>query len=133
MDLDQLHKLCDLKHRNSQQKLAAILERENALRADLTKLRGHVAETRCLPPEQAQMRAVGADIIWMRWITKTQSRLNIELAQVLAQKEGLVAKHRRSFGQAQATQSIAEAEREKRARLHRDRALSQAISQSVFR
>lgn len=133
MDLDQLHRLCDLKHRSSQQKLAAITERENALRAELTKLRGHVAETRCLPPEQAQMRAVGADIIWMRWITKTQSQLNIELAQVLTQKEGLIAQHKRSFGQAQAAQSLAEAEHEKRAHHRRDRALAQAISQSLLR
>lgn len=133
MNLNQLHKLCDLKYRNSQQKLAAILERENALRAELTKLRGHVAQTRCMPPEQAQMRAVGADIIWMRWITKAQSRLNIELAQVLAQKEGLVAKHKRSFGQAQAAQSLAEAEQEKRAHHRRDQALVQAIAQSLLR
>ncbi|WP_223428002.1 hypothetical protein [Tateyamaria pelophila] len=133
MDFDQLHKLCDLKYRNSQQKLAAILERENSLRAELEKLRGYVEETRSLPTEHAQMRAVGADIIWMRWVTTTQSRLNIELAQVLAQKEGHIAQHKRAFGKTQAAQSLAKADKEKLARHRRDQALAQAITQSVLR
>lgn len=133
MDFDQLHKLCDLKYRNSQQKLAAILERENSLRAELEKLRGYVEETRSLPTEHAQMRAVGADIIWMRWVTTTQSRLNIELAQVLAQKEGHIAQHKRAFGKTQAAQSLIKADKEKLARHRRDQALAQAITQSVLR
>lgn len=133
MDFDQLHQLCDLKYRNSQQKLAAILERENSLRAELEKLRGYVEETRSLPTEHAQMRAVGADIIWMRWVTTTQSRLNIELAQVLAQKEGHIAQHKRAFGKTQAAQSLAKADKEKLARHRRDQALAQAITQSVLR
>ena len=133
MDFDQLHKLCDLNYRNSHQRLATILERERALRAELAKLRGHIEETRGLPAEHAQMRAVGADIIWMRWVTTAQSRLNIELAQVLAQKEGHIAQHKRAFGKAQAAQSLAKADKEKLARQRRDQALAQAISQSVMR
>lgn len=133
MNYDQLQKLSDLKYQQSQQQLAAILQRETTLRAELTKLRGFVTETRCMPPEHAQMRAVGADVIWMRWVTTTQARLNIELAQVLAHKEGHMARHRRAFGKAQAAQSLAKAEHERLARNKRDQALAQAIDQSVFR
>lgn len=133
MDFEQLHQLCDLKYRNSQQQLASIVERENALREELAKLRGFVTEARALPAEQAQMRAIGADVIWMQWIARSQNRLNIELAQVLAQKEGLIAQHKRSFGKTQAAQSLATTAKEKKDRQMRERLLVQAITQSIPR
>lgn len=133
MDFEMLHQLCDLKYRNSQQKLAVIVERENALRAELAKLRGFVTETRSLPAEQAQMRAIGADVIWMQWVARSQSRLNIELAQVLAQKEGLIVQHKRAFGKTHAAQSLANEAKQKRVRHLRERMLTQAIAQSLTR
>ena len=133
MNLEQLHELSDLKYQQSQQKLAAILTRENTLRAELAKLRGFVSETRCLPPDHAQMRAIGADVIWLRWVTTAQARLNIELAQVLAQKEGHMARHKRAFGKAQAAQSLAKTEREKHAKKRRNQVLAQAIDHALLK
>jgi hypothetical protein len=132
MDYDQLHQLSALKYRHSQQQMAEILTRENALRAELIKLRGHIVETHALPPEQSQMRAIGADVIWLRWVTRTQNRLNIELAQVMAQKEGHIARHRKAFGKMQVSRSLAEGERERRLNALRDHALARAIDQTVI-
>lgn len=127
-----MHALTALKYRHSQQQLADILARENTLRSELAKLRGYVAEARALPPEQSQMRAIGADVIWLRWVTKTQNRLNIELAQVLAQKEGHMARHKKAFGKMQVSQTLAENERDRKRRALRELALAQAIDQTVL-
>lgn len=132
MNFDQLHALTALKYRHSQQQLAQILKRENTLRAELAKLRGYVAEGRALPPEQSQMRAIGADVIWLRWVTKTQDQLNIELAQVMAQKEGHMARHRKAFGKMQVSETLAENERDAKLRARRDQALAQAIDRTVL-
>ena len=132
MDLDQLHQLSALKYHHSQQQLSEILRRENALRTELIKLRGYVSQMNSLPAEQAQMRAIGADVIWLRWVTKTQASLNIELAQVMAQKEGHMARHRMALGKVQVSQSLALADKEKLARSRRDKALAAIIEQTLI-
>lgn len=132
MNLDQLHQLSELKYHHSQQQLSEILKRETALRAELTKLRGYISQIRSLPAEQAQMRAIGADVIWLRWVTQTQASLNIELAQVLAQKEGHMARHRMAVGKVQVSQSLALANKENLARSRREKALAAIIEQTLF-
>jgi hypothetical protein len=132
MKLDQLHQLSELKYHHSQQQLSELVRRENTLRAKLIKLRGYVSQINSLPAEQAQMRAIGADVIWLRWVTKTQASLNIELAQVLAQKEGHMARHKMALGKVQVSQSLALADKENLARSRRDKALATVMEQSLF-
>lgn len=131
MDLRNMQLLMELKHQDSQMKMAAIQERENELRHELRRLKSLARDAHAQPPEQEQMRAIGADVIWLRWIGQAQTRLNIELAQVLAQKEALIAGHKKSFGRMMASQKLVEIEVRELANRQRGKDLNAAIDSSL--
>lgn len=98
MDFEQVKTLAALKYQHSQHAISTLLAREGELRAELERLSVLTRETQKQPPEHGQLRAIGADIIWLKWLGQTQRQLNIALAQVLARKEALMAEHRRTHG-----------------------------------
>ncbi|WP_299147427.1 hypothetical protein [uncultured Tateyamaria sp.] len=98
MNLEQLKTLSDLKFQKSEQAMATIRQREQVLRAELARLRSLVLDTQAQRPEHSSIRAIGADVIWLKWIGQAQQQLTTELAQVLAQKEFYLPQHRRAHG-----------------------------------
>ncbi|MEP1962580.1 hypothetical protein [Tateyamaria sp.] len=98
MDLDQLKTLSELKFQHSLRSVSYLLAREDKLRVEIARLRTLTRETQTQPPEQEKMRMIGGDVIWLQWLGKTLRQLNMELAQILAQKETLLAQHRRTHG-----------------------------------
>ena len=108
MDLDTLHTLTELKYQKSMAGLADILERENQLRGEIQQLRDQAYEAQALPASPHSMQHIGADVIWLRWVSQTTQRLNIELAQVLARKETLLADHRRTLGRKSVAGTLAD-------------------------
>lgn len=131
MDLHQLKTLSALKYQHSQQALSALLERETSLRAELERLRMLARETQAQPVEHAQMRAIGGDIIWLKWIGQAQRQLNIALAQVLAQKEGLMAQHKRAHGRKMVAEQLADQDADERRHAKRESQLQAAIRHSL--
>jgi hypothetical protein len=131
MDLHQLKKLTELKFQKSEYALSAIQTRENVLRAELARLRTLVIETQSQPSKDAQIRAIGADIIWLKWIGRAQMKLNIELAQVLAQKERYVAEHKRAHGKKLVSESLSISDAQAKAQVQRSRQLQNAIDHSL--
>lgn len=132
MNLEQLKTLTSLKHQHSQQALSKILVRETALRNELVRLRALALETQSQPPEQQQLRAIGGDVIWLKWLGQAQQKLNIELAQILAQKESLMAQHRRENGRKLVAERLAEDADDCRRRENRKRQLNSAIDHSLL-
>jgi len=128
MDLHDIQLLTELKYQNSQRKMAAIQRREHELRKELNRLKSLARYTHAQPPTQEQMRAIGADVIWLRWVGQAQERLNIELAQVLAQKEALIAQHKTAFGKMMVSQELVEEKMKDLARHRRGRSLDAAIN-----
>lgn len=112
MDLQHLKTLSTLKYQRSQQDLSGLLKRENELRSELDRMRLLVRQTQAQDPENAQMRAIGADIIWLKWIAKVQRELNMSLAGVLAQKEAFMARHRRATGRKLVAEELAKKQRD---------------------
>lgn len=108
MDLDTLHTLTELKYQKSMAGLADILERENQLRSEIQQLRDQAYEAQALPASPHSMQNIGADVIWLRWVSQTTQKLNIELAQVLARKETLLADHRRALGRKSVAGTLAD-------------------------
>lgn len=133
MDIEQLRTLTDLKVKHSQQALSELQARENVLRNELERLRNLTRETQAQPPQQEQMRAIGGDVIWLQWLGRTQKTLNMELAQVLAQKEGLMAQHRHANGRKMAADQLALQEADKRRRAKLQAQLDAAIDHSLQR
>lgn len=132
-DLAQLQMLSALKFRHSEQAMSAILSRELALRAELARLRTLTHETQSQPPEQAELRGIGGDVIWLQWLEKEQRRLNVELAQVLAQKEGLMQQHVRAHGRKIVSETLLEDDAKMRQQKKRDTQLANAIKLSLMK
>lgn len=133
MDLEQLKTLSELKYQHSQQELSGLLARENTLRSELTRLRTLTHDTQSQPPEQAQMRMIGGDVIWLKWLGQAQRNLNIELAQVLAQKEALMERHRRAHGRKMVAERLADQSGQARRQEKQQAQLAKAIEHSLLR
>lgn len=104
--LSELAMLTEAKYHHDKFALLPILEQENKLRAELAKLEEHSQLGRRLDyNDTSEIHALGADILWLKWIERSQKNLNIELAKVLAQKEKYLAEVRKSFGKNQAAQT----------------------------
>lgn len=133
MDLRQLKNLSELKYQHSQQALSGLLARENAIRSELIRLRALTHETQTQPPEQAQMRMIGGDVIWLKWLGQAQQKLNMELARILAQKEVLMAQHRQAHGRKMVAERLADQDVESRRMSKRAMQLDKAINLSLLR
>ena len=121
MDLETLKQLTDLKHQESLSGLSNILAREAQLRSEIQKLRDRAREAQALPVSAHSMQNIGADVIWLRWVASAMQRLNIELAQVLAQKETLLDKHKRTLGRKTVAENLFDQDR-KHAKAKADKA-----------
>ena len=132
MNLDQLKTLSDVKYQHSKRSLSVLLARENELRTELKRLRSLARETLVQSPDQVQTRAIGADVIWMKWLGQTQRHLNTALAQVLAQKEALMTQHRRAHGRKIVAENLANQALDTRAKNKRSDHLQTAIDQSLI-
>ncbi|WP_299592119.1 hypothetical protein [uncultured Tateyamaria sp.] len=93
MDLSQLQHMADLKFRQSEQAVLRLTRREVSLRTELARLQELAHATHCQSASDEELRAIGGDIIWLKWLSSSRRQLNIELAQILAQKEALMAQH----------------------------------------
>jgi len=133
VDLEQIKTLAALKYQHSQHALSTLLAREGELRAELERLSVLARETQTQPPEHAEIRAIGADIIWLKWLGQTQRQLNIALAQVLAQKEALMAEHRRTHGRKIVAEELALQAGDARRREKRQAQLQSTISHTLVK
>lgn len=95
-----------------------ILSEEATLRAKLAQLDLQVREARDKSSDIDPMQAIGADVVWLSWVGRTKTQLNLQLAQVLARKSLVMGKVRLAFGKNLIASQMAEAEvktqREKR-------------------
>ncbi|MEO1556193.1 MAG: hypothetical protein AAFS01_07155 [Pseudomonadota bacterium] len=133
MDLDQLKSISALKHQSSQKALADVINRENELRNELDRMRLLTRQTQAQDPEDAQLRAIGGDIIWLKWIAKVQKELNVSLAGILAQKEALLVRHRHETGRKIVAEELANQNRITRSIKKNEAQLQSAILHSLQR
>ncbi len=133
MNWFRLKQISDLKFQHSEQAVSKLRAREASLRWELARLQGLAHETHCQPASDSELRAIGADIIWLKWLENSRRRLNIELAQVLAQKEELVAQHRKANGKKLVTDALSEKQQLDRQRLRKTHALNEAVETSLTR
>ena len=133
MNLDHLKTLSNLKYLHSQQALSELLRRENDIRSELARLRTLLHETQAQPPEQVKMRTIGGDVIWMQWLGQAQRKLNIELAQILAQKETLLAKHNKAHGRKIVAERLADQEITLCRRMKLKAQIENAVAHSLLR
>jgi hypothetical protein len=131
-EFQRLHSITDAMYLRAQQSLRVILLREATLRGELSKLDSNARANR---KEQTiaieSMRAIGADLLWEGWVSKTRAQLNLELAQVLAQKEQNIGHVRKAFGKKIVSEKLLQRDTGTKAKTARGKALDQAIEQSL--
>ncbi|MEM9575679.1 MAG: hypothetical protein AAF999_01555 [Pseudomonadota bacterium] len=94
--MKDLEQMLDLRFRKKQMGYAKIVSQEARLREQLRKLDDQAREAE--RSQDHQLRTIGADVIWKSWLERTKRSLNMELAQIMAQKEALKAGVRREYG-----------------------------------
>jgi len=90
--------------------IGTILVEEADLRAKLARLDARIDQNKAAEAENHMMRAIGADLLWQGWTTRTRRQLNIELAQILARKSAVMDRIRVAFGRQQAVEFLRNAE-----------------------
>lgn len=131
MDLESLKFLTELKYTQSLSGMAEIRAKEARLRHMIERLKQQAFEAQALPADQLDMHNIGADVIWLKWVSKTVRNLNLELAQLLAQKETYLAGQRRALGRKTAAEHTFQKERTARQRTKQANALQTAINLSM--
>ena len=131
---DRLTAVTDAMYLRAQQSLRATLVKEADLRRELDKLKTHVANARLDQAETLdQMQAIGADILWEGWVSKTRAHLNLELAKVLAQKEMHISKVRKAFGKKTVSGKLAHHDAAQVAKRAQQTKLATAIESAMWR
>lgn len=133
MDLFQLQKISELKFQQSERAVSKLRTREASLRTELTRLQDLAHETHCQPASDTELRAIGGDIIWLKWLSDSRRRLNIELAQVLAQKELVMAQHKKANGKKAVSDTLHEQQLQDQRKQKTAYALDQAINTALVR
>lgn len=108
--------------------IRALLQAEAHCRGQLARLEAMAQEARDHARTPGPMQLLGADVLFEQNIERNRSRLNSDLARILARKETAMVKVRRAFGRKRAieiTQERLEAEAAReRAQRQRDAALA---------
>ena len=123
--LEQLHTALEAKYLARRAATANLLQREGVLRQDIEKLNNQDREVDANAGDA--MHAVGADLIWEAWVGRSKAKLNIQLAQVLAQKEMAQRGVAKEFAKMHAVESLLQKNR----RLARKQAAEKALAAAV--
>lgn len=111
--LDQMAAVTAAQYMQEHAKIQPALAREAELRGQLAKLNTQVQAARQQADCDHAMKALGADLLWQGWHTRTRRQLNMELAQATAQKLRMMDQLRKAFGRKQAVETMAAAERKR--------------------
>ena len=125
--LDQMAAVTHAQYLREHARVKPVLDEEARLRGQLNKLQQRVGETRAQVEDDHAMKALGADLLWEGWHTRTRRELNTELAKVTARKLMAMDKLRKSFGRNTAIEDMAKAEH-KRIKMARIKALQESLS-----
>lgn len=121
-----------MQYRQSQHSLQIVITQEVRVRNELTTLRQHRKTARDLElTDEPEMRGMGADVIWEKWLEKSTIKLNIDLAKILATKEIHIARVRNSFGKLQAADAnlkhLQTIRKQRKGKWDLDRTISQTL------
>ncbi|KXF88615.1 hypothetical protein [Phaeobacter inhibens] len=117
--LDQMADVTEAMYLREHAKVKPVLDAEARVRGQLAKLDQQIKDSRELANSDHAMKALGADLLWQGWHSRTRRQLNMELAQITAQKLRAMDNLRKAFGRKHAVETMATQERQ---RVKKDRA-----------
>lgn len=111
--LDQMAAVTAAQYMQEHAKIQPALAREAELRGQLAKLNEQVQAAREQASSDHAMKALGADLLWEGWHSRTRRQLNMDLAKATAQKLRMMDQLRTAFGRKHAVETMAETERKR--------------------
>jgi len=129
--LEQLLMVSQAKYDHQQQAFAKILMEETRLRQEIVRLDKLNENSAVSGADLVGMQAIGADILWQGWLSRSKTTLNMDLARVLAIKTHEQAKVRQAFGKVVALQELIRTKEKAQTKKSAQTALSLAIDQSL--
>lgn len=106
--------MAEAKYLSRRQVYAEILAQENLLRAEFQRIAELDRPVRAQSDRINEMRAVGADLIWRSWVSRSRTSLNLQLVRVLARKEQEKVAVQRAFGKLTALETLIRNEKRER-------------------
>ncbi|UWR15266.1 hypothetical protein [Sulfitobacter sp. M368] len=85
-------------YQQQQQRFQLVLAEEARLRGEIERLNGLDAHAREQFSHNHNMRAIAADVLWLGWVGRSKTAINMELARVLAVKEQHLSAVRKAYG-----------------------------------
>lgn len=110
--LSGLAALTDAVYRSRLAGMQRILAQEARLRQNLQRLEQMSRLDDNLEQQDIAMRAIGADLLWQGWVARKKSELNIQLANLLAQKSAISRDLTFAFGRSQVADELLEREQD---------------------
>jgi hypothetical protein len=132
-ELTQLADVVMASYEQQQRQFAKLVAQENKLRAELNRLDDMRRATHVPEARVAKMQAIGADVIWLGWVGRSKTTLNIQLAQILAQKENHQSAVRKAYGKVLVVQQMRDDALQEAATNLAKRQLANAVNQSLAR
>lgn len=109
-DLRDLVAITNARFQAEQVKLRDILQQEQRLRAKVAELdEQHRAAKAPYLSDGLGQRVYGGDVLWQGWVARTRRQLQIELAQVLAEKGQKISALSKAHGRKLASEALEEA------------------------
>jgi hypothetical protein len=125
--LEQLNELLVIKLRVEERAYKRLTARETVIRGDLERLSDQARQAQ--QTTTVEMKAIGADISWQAWLGRSAAALNLQLAEVLAQKGSYVEQVRKAHGKVSISDELLAREQAERRQLRAKRLLDDLADQ----
>ncbi|MEM6939019.1 MAG: hypothetical protein AAF943_01080 [Pseudomonadota bacterium] len=106
MDFDPLWSVAQAQYEQERRSFAQILLEERRLRAEVQRISDLDTPLMQTPETLGDMRAIGADVLWRGWLSRSKSAINQDLARILARKTRHQDQVRRAFGKLKAIEKL---------------------------
>ena len=125
--LEQLNELLVIKLRVEERAYNRLIARETVIRGDLERLSDQARQAQ--ETTTVEMKAIGADISWQAWLGRSAAALNLQLAEVLAQKGSYVEQVRKAHGKVSISEELLAKEQAERRQMRAKKSLDDLANQ----
>lgn len=131
-DLQKLQMATKVAYQQRQQSFQKVVAEEARLRQELQRLTGLDQQAREQFSHNQNMRAIGADVLWLGWVGRSKTAVNIELARVLAVKEHHLSEVRKAYGKRLVAEQLLDQHEADNRQIAAKRDLDRIIEISLF-
>ncbi|MBM1321049.1 hypothetical protein JQT77_01230 [Sulfitobacter mediterraneus] len=131
-DLQKLQMATRIAYQQRQHRFQTVLAEEARLRQEIQRLDGLDQQVREQFLQNQNMRAIGADVLWLGWVGRSKTAVNMELSRVLAVKEHHLSEVRKAYGKRLVAEQLLDQHEKEKRQTGAKRDLDRIIEISLF-